>query len=332
MQDSHGRILDHLRISVTDRCNMRCSYCMPDGDYGAQPRANLLTFEEITTVVGKLVHEYGVRNLRLTGGEPLVRRDLPKLIAALRKLPVIDIAMTTNAVLLKGKAQALRAAGLDRLNISLDTLQQERLNRISPGTRLKDILNGIDAALAAGFTGLKFNAVLLRGTNDDEILPLIEYALERGGVMRFIEAMPIGVLAGRHQEVLVPAETIRQTVAAKYAWTAAPRPAGSPAANYTLRAKNAPAAAEPLGEFGIIASETEPFCMQCRRLRLTADGTFIACLFHDHGADLRQWVRAQHPTAAAADQAFAELLTKAVALKPTARLPMVKHAMVVVGG
>lgn len=330
MLDTHGRQLDHLRISVTDRCNMRCSYCMPDGDYGAQPRANLLTFEEIERVVGKLVHEFGVKHLRLTGGEPLVRRDLPKLIAKLRALPVADIAMTTNAVLLKGKAQALRDAGLDRLNISLDTLQQERLNRISPGTRLKDILNGVDAALAVGFCGLKFNAVLMRGTNDDEILPLIRYALDRGGVMRFIEAMPIGVLAGRHKELLVPAAEIRSVVSKAYDLTEAPRPVGSPAAYYRVTAGTAAAAVS--GEFGIIASETEPFCMTCRRLRLTADGTFIACLFREQGADLRQWVRRDYESRQDADTAFAQLIEKAVALKPTTRLPMVKHAMVVVGG
>ncbi|MGH7144921.1 MAG: GTP 3',8-cyclase MoaA [Planctomycetota bacterium] len=328
MFDSHGRELDHLRISVTDRCNMRCTYCMPDGDYDAQPRHKLLTFEEIARVVGALVHDHGVKHLRLTGGEPLVRHGLPKLVAQLRALPVADIAMTTNAVLLKGHARALRDAGLTRLNISLDTLHQDRLARISSGTRLKDILNGIDAAMAAGFTQTKFNAVLMRSINEDEILPLVRYALDRGGVMRFIEVMPIGVMAGRHKQFLVPAEEIRQTVAREFDLTTAPRPVGSPAAYHRIVDRRT----GQTGEFGIIASETEPFCMSCRRLRLTADGTFIACLFHERGADLRQWARTPFADEPSADAALRSLLEAAVALKPTTRLPMVKHPMVVVGG
>lgn len=332
MLDRHGRELDHLRISVTDRCNMRCSYCMPDGDYGAVPRTSLLTFEEIARVVGKLVHDYGVKQLRLTGGEPLVRKDLYKLVAQLRRLPVTDIAMTTNAVLLAPEAKRLRDAGLDRLNISLDTLRQESLDRISPGTRLADILQGIDAAVQAGFTGIKFNAVLMRGINDDEITNLIRYAADHGGgsggTMRFIELMPIGVMAGRHREFLVPAAHIRGVVKREFELAEAPRPAGSPEMPYALTER---ATGRKL-RFGIIASETEPFCMSCRRLRLTADGTFISCLFREQGADLRAWVRAEHADENAAHAAFDALVEKSVALKPTTRLAMVKHAMVVVGG
>ncbi|HTL51680.1 MAG TPA: GTP 3',8-cyclase MoaA [Planctomycetota bacterium] len=328
MFDRHGRELDHLRISVTDRCNMRCSYCMPDGDYAAAPREKLLSFEEIARVVGTLVNEYGVRHLRLTGGEPLVRKDLYKLVGQLARLPVADIAMTTNAVLLKGEARRLRDAGLNRLNISLDTLRQESLDQISPGTRLADILAGVDAAQTAGFTNIKFNAVLMRGINDDEILPLIRFAADRNGTMRFIELMPIGVMAGRHQQFLVPAAQIREVVQKEFEIREGQRPVGSPAMPYELTER---ATGRSLG-FGIIASETEPFCMSCRRLRLTADGTFISCLFREQGADLRKWVRTEFASAAAAHAAFDALVEKSVALKPTTRLAMVKHAMVVVGG
>lgn len=328
MRDQHGRTLDHLRISVTDRCNMQCRYCKPAGMAPGCAEASVLSFDQIERIVARLVFDFGVTHLRLTGGEPTVRADLPRLVERLARLPIAEIAMTTNGTRLAALARPLKDAGLTRLNISLDTLKPETLARISLGTRLTDVLEGIAAARAAGFHDLKFNAVLMRGFNDGEITDLIRYAAGQGGVMRFIELMPIGVMAGHHAELLVTGAAIRAAVAREFLLRERWRPAGSPAERYSLEDRRT----GQVLEFGLIASETEPFCDACRRLRLTADGRLIACLFREGGSDLRPWVEQANAGAAGGSAQFAKLIAAAVAEKPIRREVQVKHAMHVVGG
>lgn len=331
MIDVHGRMLDHLRISVTDRCNMACRYCKPaGGGCGPTRRRDLLTVEEFDRIVTSLVRDFGVTHLRLTGGEPTVWPDLEALVRRLNRLPVADIAMTTNATLLArdNLAARLREAGLRRLNISLDSLRAERLDQISPSTRLEDVLAGIAAARAAGFAQLKFNAVLMRGINDDEIEALIRFAAAQGGVMRFIELMPIGVMAASHGRWVVPAAAVRQAVAENFSAQLAPRPAGSPAQEYELTDRRNGAQMR----YGVIASETEPFCDSCRRLRLTAEGRLIACLFQEGGVELRSWLAERFETPLASRQSLGNRLRTAIAEKPMRRNLTVQHPMHVVGG
>jgi cyclic pyranopterin phosphate synthase len=283
--DTLHRPLRTLRISVTDRCNLRCHYCMPEDEYVWLPREDLLSFEEIVRLAD-LMAEAGVIRVRLTGGEPLLRRDLPTLVADLAARPWIeDLALTTNGLMLDDAAADLRRAGLHRLTVSLDTLRRDRFERLARVDGLDRTLAGIAAARRAGFPTLKLDAVITRGDNDDELVDLIEFARTVPAEVRFIEYMDVGgATAWRPEAVLSQAEILERL--ADHYGPIAPVPGGDPAA---------PASRFRLSDglvFGIIASTTQPFCRTCDRARLTADGILLLCLYAQHGTDLRRPLRA----------------------------------------
>jgi cyclic pyranopterin phosphate synthase len=280
--DALGRPLSNLRLSVTDRCNLRCQYCMPEQDYVWLPREDILHFEEIDRLVDVFLR-LGVRKVRLTGGEPLLRKDLPALIGRLAAKPEIDdLALTTNAVLLAPFARALKDAGLHRLTISLDTLQRDRFVQLARYDELDRVLAGIDAA-AALFPGFKIDSVVIRGVNDDELIPLLEFAKSRGAEIRFIEYMDVGGATRWSFEQVVTRAEMLDRLSREY----------GPIATVEERAA-APAERFRLADgtlFGIIASTTEPFCRACDRSRLTADGMWYSCLYATRGTDLRAPIR-----------------------------------------
>ncbi len=296
--DLLGRPLRNLRLSVTDRCNLRCAYCMPEADYAWLPRADILHFEEI----GRLVDVFtglGVDRVRLTGGEPLVRRGLPELVRILAGKPALsDIAMTTNGVLLEENAAALRAAGLHRVTVSLDTLVPERFRELTRVPALDRVLAGIDAAAAAGFSALKIDSVVIRGVNDDELAPLLERGRKWGAEVRFIEYMDVGGATQWTRDRVVSRAEILERLAARYGPISPVEEHGSaPAERFRL----------PDGTvFGIIASMTAPFCRACDRSRLTADGQWYLCLYATRGIDLRAPLRAR-----ASEEELREILASA---------------------
>lgn len=293
--DVHQRPLRNLRLSVTDRCNLRCQYCMPEADYLWLPREDILQFEEIERLVDQFLL-LGVDKVRLTGGEPLLRRDLPALIERLAAKPAIrDFAMTTNAVLLAGAAADLKAAGLHRLTVSLDTLQRDRFIKLARFDELPRVLAGIDAAVDT-FPGFKIDSVVIRGVNDDELIPMLEFARERGAEIRFIEYMDVGGATSWSMNQVVSRQDMLTTIAAHFGTVEALRESSAaPAERFRL----------PDGTvFGIIASTTEPFCKSCDRSRLTADGVWYLCLYGPRGVDLRGPLRG-----GVSDEALRDLLT-----------------------
>ncbi len=282
--DRRQRPLRSLRLSVTDRCNLRCAYCMPAEDYTWMPRADLLQFEELSRLVDAFC-EAGVDRLRLTGGEPLLRQDLPDLVAMLAAKPgVRDLALTTNGVRLAEHAGALRRAGLDRLTVSLDTLEPERFRRMTKREALPRVLDGLEAAGAAGFTGTKINTVVVRGFNEDELTTMLVLGRRYGATVRFIEYMDVGGARDWSMQQVVPKEEILERVTRSFGAPPVPLPGrgSAPASEYAL----------PDGQrFGVIASTTEPFCGACDRSRVTADGMWFRCLYAREGSDLRALLR-----------------------------------------
>jgi len=303
--DRFGRRHTQLRLSVTDRCNLRCSYCVPATGFSLRPADELLSFEELEHVV-RILGAMGVHKVRLTGGEPLVRRELPKLVAMLARLPGIDeLAMTTNAILLDRHARALKAAGLNRLNISLDTLNSERFHEITRRDALCAVLRGIAAARQAGLTQIKLNALAIRGQTEEEIGPLVRFARENGLLLRFIELMPLPCQGKWSPERVLPAAEIRARLEDQFGPLEPVVEDGAsrgPARRYRF--------VQGGDEVGIVAAVSEPFCHECNRLRLTADGQVRNCLFDTEGYDLRSLLRS-----GAADEQIAELIRTAVAAK-----------------
>jgi cyclic pyranopterin phosphate synthase len=283
--DAHRRPVKDLRISVTDRCNFRCTYCMPFEEYSAWiERQELLTYEEITRVAAVFLR-LGADKIRLTGGEPLVRKGLEELISKLATLPGLrELCLTTNGALLVEKAAALKAAGLKRLNVSLDSLDVERFKKLTQRGDLKRVLEGLEAARRAGFDRIKINAVIERGVNDDEILPLVEFARANHFAVRFIEYMDVGNSNDWTIERVVPKREILERIAARYPLEKTGREEGSaPSVDYRFT--------DGAGDVGVIASVTEPFCGDCTRVRLTADGKLVTCLFSQQGHDLKSLIR-----------------------------------------
>ena len=282
--DRFGRPLRSLRVSVTDRCNLRCLYCMPEPDYAWLPKDTLLTFEEIGTIADAFC-DLGVERVRLTGGEPLLRRDLTSLVRSLAARPAIrDLALTTNGVLLAPQATALRAAGLHRITISLDTLDRQRFREMTRFDSLDAVLDGIEASAAAGFESLKIDTVVMRGVNDHELTAIIEYGRPLGAEVRFIEYMDVGGATRWSPGAVVSRREMLQTLEKYYGpITAIDEQSSAPADRFAL----------PDGTvFGIISSTTEPFCRSCDRSRLTADGVWLMCLYASAGTDLRRPLRA----------------------------------------
>ena len=285
LRDSFGRVHNNLRISVTDRCNIRCFYCMPEEEVRFEPRDNILTFEEIERFA-RISAELGIRKLRITGGEPLVRRNLATLIRKLVAIPSIeDLALTTNGVLLAAQAQELYDAGLRRINIHLDTLDPARFFKITRRHELDRVLEGIEACLRIGYDPIKINAVAVKGLVEPDIVPLAKFGRERGLEIRFIEFMPLDAqgLWERHR-VLTAAEIIAMLEMEIGRLEAVPDgDMHAPATEYRF--------ADGIGRVGFIASVTRPFCLNCNRIRLTADGHVRYCLFAIEETDVRSLLR-----------------------------------------
>jgi cyclic pyranopterin phosphate synthase len=298
--DPYGRTVRDLRISVTDRCNFRCQYCMPAEGMQWLPRAEILSFEEIERFARICVNRFGFNGIRLTGGEPLVRAHLPDLVERLAGLGV-DIALTTNGATLRLHAAALVAAGLTRINISLDSLQRERFLELTRRDELDRVLDGVDSALDAGLQPVKINVVMMRGINDDEIVDFAEYGRSKGVTVRFIEFMPLEAGDVWTDDLVVPADEIIETI--REAFPIEPVVRGNePAERWRYSDGN--------GEVGVIASVTKPFCGNCDRVRLTAEGQFRTCLFAVDEFDMRSLLRDE-----ASDEAIAEAISTAVGTK-----------------
>ncbi len=284
LRDTFGRTIEDLRISVTDRCNFRCSYCMPFDRYEWIERKEILSFEEIVRVATVFIR-LGVEKIRLTGGEPLMRRDLSILVSRLSPLPGLrDLCLTTNGALLAQAASELARAGLKRVNVSLDTLDEARFQQLAGRAGLSKVLEGLFAARDCGLTPIKINAVIQRGVNDDEIVDLTEFARRNGFSIRFIEFMDVGNVNDWSAEKMVPKTEILDRIKARIPLLDAVAERGSaPAVNYRF--------ADGAGDVGVIASVTEPFCGKCTRIRITADGKLVTCLFSDRGENLKSLLR-----------------------------------------
>lgn len=285
VRDRLDRPLGSLRISVTDRCNLRCRYCMPEEEYTWLPRTSLLAFEEIERLAAAFAR-LGVRKIRLTGGEPLLRRDLSHLVQRLVGVPGVEqVALTTNGLLLAGQAALLRAAGLDRVTVSLDTLRQERMAEFAKSTHHGDALAGIATALQSGFASVKLNTVVVRGYNDDELVELARFAVRAGIEPRFIEYMDVGGATDwRADQVFDRGAILARLAEAFGTFEAVPRDDDPRAPAERFRFADGTIV-------GIIASTTAPFCRDCDRARLTADGVFYRCLYAQDGLDLRTPLR-----------------------------------------
>jgi cyclic pyranopterin phosphate synthase len=298
--DTFGRVHRDLRISVTDRCNFRCTYCMPAEGMIWQPREELLTFEEIHRVARILVERFGIDSIRLTGGEPTVRAHLHRLVEMLAGLGV-DLAITTNGATLALLADDLVRAGLRRINISLDSLRPDRFAEITKRDSLDKVLTGIDAALASGLSPVKLNVVVMRGVNDDEVEDFAAFGRERGVMVRFIEFMPLDAQEAWTERQVVTYDEIRRRIHDR--WPIEPLERGTaPAERFRYR--------DGRGEIGVVASVTRSFCGTCDRVRLTADGQFRNCLFATTDHDLRSLLRS-----GASDDAVADLVAGAVRQK-----------------
>jgi cyclic pyranopterin phosphate synthase len=305
--DSFGRVVRDLRISVTDRCNFRCTYCMPAEGMTWLDRSEVLTYEEIERVARICVEKFGVDSLRLTGGEPTVRAHLPQLISKLAALRLPngtkpDIALTTNGATLRNIALELRNAGLDRINVSLDSLKPERFFAMTRRDELHNVLAGIAEAQLAGFSPMKVNAVVERGANDDEILDLVRYGRDNNVEVRFIEFMPLDATNEWERNKVVSQDEIVATIAAEFPLELMPARGAAPADRWRFL--------DGKGTVGVIPSVTHPFCGDCDRVRLTSDGQFRTCLFATDESDIRSLLRN-----GGTDAEIAELIQVAVGAK-----------------
>ncbi len=297
--DTFGRKVTNLRISVTDRCNFRCAYCMPEEGMQWLQRSLLLTYEEIARVV-RIFASLGVSHIRLTGGEPLMRRDLPRLIGMIRQVPGIqDIALTTNGYFLKEQARDLVLAGLNRINVSLDSLNPQVLAEIVRRDYFARIWAGIEEVARLGLTPIKLNVVLIRGVNDGEIVQFADLARTRPFIIRFIEFMPIGKDDGWSPDKVVSSHEVIERIQEHYPLVPGPGEDGRPADRYVF--------ARGTGELGFISSVSHPFCSRCDRVRITSDGKFRTCLFSLQETDLRSMLRGGK-----SDEEIADVLVAAV--------------------
>lgn len=302
--DSYHRVIRYLRISVTDRCNLRCQYCMPAGGIPLLEHAAVLRYEEIARVA-RVAAGLGITHIRLTGGEPLARKGLTDLVRQIAMIDGIeDISLTTNGTLLAGQAQALAAAGLRRVNISLDSLRPERYREITRCGNIADVLAGIDAVRQAGLEPLKVNVVAVRGVNDDELVDFARRTVDEGWNVRFIERMPIGTSAKNNQDGYISADEVQQVIETGCGPLLPDVLYGSGPARYW----RIPGAA---GTIGFISALSRHFCPQCNRLRLSADGRLMPCLFSPLEYDIRTPLRA-----GASDEELAALLRQVIAAKP----------------
>ena len=305
LADSYGRVATDLRVSLTDRCNLRCDYCMPAEGLDWLPKPDLLTDGEVVRLIRIGVERLGIAEVRFTGGEPLLRRGLLDIVARTAELrPRPEISLTTNAIGLQRLAAPLHTAGLDRINVSLDTLRPETFRALARRDRLTDVLAGLSAAAAAGLGPIKVNTVLMRGKNDDEAVPLARFCLEHGYQLRFIEQMPLDAQHGWRRANMVTADEILAALSAEFPLTPDDPVARGSAPAEAFLVNGGPA------RIGVIGSVTRPFCGSCDRVRLTADGQVRNCLFATTESDLRGPLRA-----GASDATIAALWRRAVASK-----------------
>ncbi|OAG27839.1 GTP 3',8-cyclase MoaA [Thermodesulfatator autotrophicus] len=305
--DSHGRKITYLRVSITDRCNLRCFYCSSKDSFAKLPAEEILSYEELYRVIQAAV-SVGIKRIRLTGGEPLVRKDFVSFIANLAKIPGLeDLALTTNGLLLASLAESLKKAGLRRVNISLDTLDRERYKEICGVDALDEVLSGIKKALEVGFSPVKINMVIMRGINDDEVVEMARLTLEEPLEVRFIEFMPIGTGASWEENLFIPiAETEKKLKEAFGKLLPAPKIGAGPAKVFSLPGAK--------GSIGFISAISNHFCNKCNRLRLTPEGRLRLCLFSDEEIDLKPSLRED-----SSEKALKEAFIKAVAKKPSQR-------------
>ncbi|MDH6579240.1 GTP 3',8-cyclase MoaA [Kitasatospora sp. MAP5-34] len=287
--DRFGRVHTDLRVSLTDRCNLRCTYCMPAEGLNWLPKAEVLGDDEIVRLARIAVRDLGIRSIRLTGGEPLLRRGLPGLVARLAELGP-ELSLTTNGIGLARTAVDLKAAGLHRVNVSLDTLRADRYAEITRRDRIADVFAGMAAAQAAGLAPVKVNAVPVRGVNDDEILDLVEFAAGHGYRMRFIESMPLDAQGAWDRSKMITADELLEILGQRWELVPVGRHGNAPAEEWRI--------ADTETVVGVIASVTRPFCGGCDRVRLTADGQLRNCLFATHESDLRALLRGDAADAA----------------------------------
>jgi GTP 3',8-cyclase len=305
LTDAYGRVATDLRVSLTDRCNLRCAYCMPPEGLDWLPAPSVLTGDEIVRLITIGVEALGIREVRFTGGEPLLRRDLADIITATAALePRPDISLTTNGIGLERRAAGLKAAGLDRINVSLDTLRPEVFRKLTRRDRLDDVLTGLAAAAAAGLTPVKVNAVLMRDLNDDEAPELLAYCLERGYEVRFIEQMPLDAQHGWKRTEMVTAGEVLASLSAAFELSDDVERTRGAAPAETFLVNGGPA------RVGVIAAVTQPFCGACDRVRLTADGQIRNCLFARSESDLRSALRSGATDAEIADRWRAAVASK----------------------
>ncbi len=324
LTDSYGRKHSYLRISVTDRCNLRCTYCMPAGGIPWKENSEILNYEEIRRLA-KLFTELGVTKIRLTGGEPTIRRNIEDLIGKLSELPGIEtLAMTTNGLLLKDKALTYRECGLKALNVSLDTLKKERFIHITKRDNFEQAIDGIYSSISAGFSPLKLNVVVMKGINDDEILDFIDFVKDKPINLRFIELMPFKENNWDFSYFL-PYAKIKEIIETKYKLIPIKGDASNVAKDFCIRGL--------LGTVSFITSMTESFCNTCNRIRLTADGKFKVCLFSNKEVDLKKAMRTGKT-----DLELTELILNALYNKPLEHKPMAElvrednRRMIEIGG
>jgi len=298
--DLFGRVHRDFRISVTDRCNFRCQYCMPEEGLDWLKREELLTFEEIVRVTKILVEKYGIDSVRLTGGEPTLRANLPDLISMLSELP-IEIALTTNGITLEKNAHILSSAGLNRINISMDSLRAERFEEITLRDDMRKVIRGIEASLEAGLSPVKINVVVMRGINDDEIVDFAKFGRDMGVIVRFIEFMPLDADENWSTSSVVTLKEIFSTINSVYPLEEIER-SNAPASGFRYL--------DNKGEIGIVASVSQKFCATCDRIRITADGQFRNCLFSNEEFNLKEALRSGNT-----DKEICELLELAVLAK-----------------
>ena len=301
LRDSYGRRISYLRISITDRCDFRCLYCMSE-DMSFLPRSEVLSLEEIEQIARSFV-AIGVEKIRITGGEPLIRRGVTGLIGRLSAIPGLkELVLTTNGSHLAPMAVELKRQGIRRINISLDTLDPERFKEMTRTGSLATVLDGIDAALFAGFERIKLNSVILRHRNDDQILPLVDFAAERGLDVSFIEEMPLGLIHSHDRaEAFMPSHEIRTVIQGRYDLIPTEDRTGGPSRYFRLLGSKS--------RIGFISPHSHNFCGDCNRVRLTAEGRLLTCLGNEHSKDLRQVVREM-------PHALEAAIREAIAFKP----------------
>ena len=304
MLDSYDRKIEYLRVSVTDRCNLRCRYCMPEEGIADEGHENMLTLEQIARLI-KISARLGIRKVRFTGGEPLVRKDITKLIAQVAAIPQIeDIAITTNGMLFEAMAEDLKAAGLKRVNFSLDTFKADKFRYITRRGNLDDVIRAVEKALKIGIAPVKINTVIMKGFNDNEILDFVKLAYETPLNVRFIEFMPIGDLPFYKKERLVSMDEIKQTIETRYELLKSSMMRGNgPAKSYQIKGG--------MGSIGFISAMSNHFCSECNRIRMTADGKLRGCLF-DKGEINLKLALENHAT----DDELARLFSEAIRKKP----------------